>query len=350
MSKKGLIGKTAVLAIIAAFSVMLILLTTQNETQVKEKQVLPVRTVYAEKGDLEKLLHISGFVESETMITILPRIGGILTNVYVDMGDPVELDQVLASIDSEPYKLSFNQTQAAFFAAESTFKRVSSLYANKSVSQQNYDETKASYNTLKSAYELAKLNLSYTEVRAPIKGVVLEKHVSQGSMAAPNVPIVTIGDINNLKVNAGVPEIHYSFFQQHMDNMRVKITVPALGNSVFSASITNIAPYIHPQSRSFAVKCKIDDNEGVLRPGMFIYIDFVLESRKDIFFLPYQALSEGNVLWFVNDEEKAVKINYSPVFGNEEYFQITPDISSYQYILEGHSFLSKGQPVRRLGD
>ena len=350
MSKKSLIGKTAVLAIIAALSVILILLTTQKEIEIKEKQVLPVRTVYAEKGDLEKLLHISGFVESETMVTILPRIGGILTDVYVEMGDPVESDQVLASIDSGPYKLSFNQAQAAFFAAESTYKRVSSLFAIKSVSQQSYDEAKANYYALKSAFELAKLNLGYTEVKAPFKGVVLEEHASRGSMVASNVPIVTIGDINNLKVNAGVPEIHYSFFQQHMDNMDVKVTVPALGNSVFSASITNIAPFIHPNSRSFAVKCKIVDNEGLLRPGMFIYIDFVLEYRKEIFYLPYQVLSGGNVLWFVDEDDKAGKINYSPVFGNEEYFQITPEISSYRFILEGHGFLSDGQPVRRLGD
>ena len=350
MSKKSIFGKTVILFIIAALAAILIVITSMRETDTPDLQILPVKTVFAVQGDLEKLLRISGFIESETMVTVLPRIGGTLTDLYVEMGDPVLENQVIALIDSEPYKLSFNQARAAFLAAESTFNRISSLYSTKSVSQQNYDEAKANYDALKSTYELAELNLSYTELRAPVQGVILEKHVYRGSMVAPQIPVVTIGDINNLKVNSAVPEIHYSFFQKHKGDMEIKITVPALDNQSFEGVISNIAPYITPQTRNFVVKCLIEDNESLLRPGMFVYLDFVLENKTDIFYLPYDALSTGNTLWFVDENGKAGQLSFTPAFANEEYFQINRDISSYKFILEGQNFLTEGQPVRVMGE
>ncbi len=262
MLKRSLIGKTAVLVIIITLGLLLIFLTSMDETTSEDQQILPVKIIYAEKGDLKKLLRISGFIESETMVTVLPRIGGTLTSLNVEMGDSVKKDDVLGSIDSEPYDLAYNQAQAAFFVAQSTFTRVSSLYSTKSVSQQTFEEAKANYDAMKSNYELAELNLSYTELKSPVQGVVLEKHVSRGSMVAPQVPVVTIGDIDDLKVNAGVPEIHYSFFQKNKENMNVSITVPALENKQFEGIISNIAPYISPKTRNFIVKCRITDNES----------------------------------------------------------------------------------------
>ncbi|MDA3809826.1 MAG: efflux RND transporter periplasmic adaptor subunit, partial [Spirochaetaceae bacterium] len=256
MSINSKFGKAVVFFIIAILAALLIILTSLKEPESEDSLVLPVKIVNAEKGDLEKNLRNSGFIESETIVTILPRIGGTLTDISLEMGDSVEKGQLLATIDSEPYELSFNQAKASFLAAESTFKRVSNLYATKSVSQQNYDEAKANYDTLKSIYNLAELNLSYTKLKSPVKGVVLEKHVSKGSLVAPQVPVFTIGDIDNLKVKAGIPEIHYSFFQKFKENMDIKITVPALDNKIFRASISNIAPFITPQTRNFIVKCQ----------------------------------------------------------------------------------------------
>ena len=350
MSGRSKLSKMAILLVIFALAVLIIRMTSLKESGSEVQQILPVEITQARQGSIEKRLRISGFIESDTMVTVLPRIGGILTEIYVEMGDAVEEDQIIALIDSEPYQLSFNQAKAAFLTAESTFNRISSLYSSKSVSQQNYEEAKANYDTLKSAFELAELNLSYTELRAPVKGVILEKHVSRGSMVAPQVPVLTMGDIDNLKVNGGVPELHFSFFQNHREDMDILITVPALENSHFKGVISNIAPFISPRTRNFTVKCRVIDEESLLRPGMFVYLDFVLEKRENIYSLPYAALSGGDTLWFADDSGIAGKISFSPVFGNEEFFQIPEEFAEYLFITEGHSFLDEGQTVRIPGD
>jgi len=346
MSVKSLLGKSIVFIVIGSMAVLLIVITSTRKPGTMVDSVSPVKTEMAEKGNLEKLLRISGFIESDTMVTVLPRIGGILTQITVEMGDSVEEDQVLGLIDSEPYQLGYNQAKSAFLAADSTFKRISSLFSTNSVSQQNYDEAKANYDALKSSYELAQLNLSYTELKSPVKGVVLEKHVSRGAMVAPQVPVVTIGDINNLKVNSGIPEIHYSFFQNKKESMTVSISVPALENRKFRGHITHIAPYISPQSRNFTVKCEIDDDQSQLRPGMFAYLDFVLDNREDVFYLPFKALVGEDELWFVDGQNKARKEKFTLSFNNEQYFQIPENISDKKFIIEGQSFLKEGQSVR----
>lgn len=349
MSGKSVLGKTLILIVIAAAAALLIIITSLREQEVREKPVLPVETVRAKTGDLEKKITISGFIESDTMVTLLPRIGGTLEDIYLEMGDAVTKDQVVALIDSEPYSLTYNQARAAFLAAESTFNRVASLYSTKSVSQQNYDEAKANYDALKASYELAELNLSYTKVSSPVDGVVLEKHVSRGSMVAPQVPLVTIGDLTDLKVNCGIPEVHYSHFLDNRDTMEVMITVPAMENSQYSGRISHIAPYISAESRNFIVKCQIDDEDQTLRPGMFVYVDFSLDKRESVAYLPYEVL-RGDQLWYIDEENKARAVDFEPQFGNEEFFEITPELSGLPFVIKGQHFLEEGQAVRLLGE
>lgn len=349
MSVKSFVGKALILASIAGAAALLIIITSLRTPEIREEPVLPVETVKAEIGDLEKKITVSGFMESDTMVTVFPRIGGTLNEIYPEMGDAVEKDQVLALIDSEPYVLTYNQAKAAFLAAESTFNRVSSLYSTKSVSQQNYDEARANYDALKASYELAELNLSYTELKSPVSGVVLEKHVSLGAMVAPQIPIVTIGDISELKVNCGIPEIHYSHFLRNKESMDVTITVPAMEDRQYKGEISHMAPYISPESRNFTVLCRIDDEEQSLRPGMFAYIDFTLEKRENISYLPYAAIS-GNKLWYIDGNMKARSVIFEPEFGNENYFMISDDLAGRSFVIKGQHFLEEGREVRLLGE
>ncbi len=346
MSGKNYLGKSIVLIVIALLAALLIFSTAKKGRAISSELVMPVKIILAEKGDLQKLLRISGFIESDTMVTVFPRIGGTLTELYLEMGDPVEENQIIAEIDSEPYQLAFNQAKAAFLAAESTFKRVSSLYSTKSVSQQNYDEAKANYDALKSSSELALLNLSYTSLKSSISGVVLEKHVSRGAMVAPQIPVVTIGDIYNLKVNCGIPEIHYSFFTDNMKEMKLMLSVPALQNQKFKGKISNIAPFISSQTRNFIVKCEVVDDQSLLRPGMFSYVDFVLEEKEQIYYLPFKTLSRGEELWYADEESRARMVQFTPQFSNDEFFQIPEDLSDRKFIIEGQSFLKEGIAIR----
>lgn len=212
MKKKKFDWKIVILIILVGIFLFVWLQRNREEKTIAEAILPPVKVMKPEFGEIRQELRLNGYVQSETMVTVLPKISGTLTDLFVNMGDPVKKSQIIAKVDSEPYELTLQQTEAAFLTAESTYLRTEKLYKAQATSKQNYDQAKGQYETLKSQYELAKLQMKYTDIVSPVDGVVLTKHSSVGALVSSQVPIVTIGDIANLSVTVDVPEKYYTFF------------------------------------------------------------------------------------------------------------------------------------------
>jgi membrane fusion protein (multidrug efflux system) len=324
----------------------------KKEQQVKAGAVkMPVRISRPEPGSLAKTLTVSGFTESERTVTVLPRVSGSLLDVYVDMGDRVYPGQVIAKIDPEPFALTLRQAEAAYLGAKSTFERTAKLFEAQATSKQNYDQAKSQFEAYESQYELAKLNYSYTEVVSPMDGIVLKKHADSGELAAPQVPIITAGDLRELVIRAKIPERYYSFFLENRSGMKIKAEVPALDGRVLSGSIKSLSPYIVPETKSFELIVSFSGAKSGLRPGMFIYLTFVLEERRDVLILPNQVLVAGNTMWYVDEQTMtAKKTVFEPAFSNEDKFQVDAEWEGFPFITEGQHFLRENQEVRILNE
>jgi len=325
--------------------------TDREEATVEESIKTPVYVAKAERGSIRNVFTISGWVESESMVTILPKITGSLMELNVDMGDLVEQGQLIGVVDSEVYNLQLRQAEAAYLAYKSTYERIKKLYESGATSRQSYDEVKAQYDATKAQYELAQLQYSYTDIISPVHGVVLVKHTSVGSLVAPQVPLVTIGDLDRLVVNAKIPESYYYFFQEKQKKMKIEANIPALRNNDFSARITKLSPYISPETKNFETVCEFTGDTSYIRPGMFIELEFVLNEKTDVWKLPYKALIGGETLWYVDSEDGLAKsMEYQPGFGSEEEFEIADQYATMLFIVEGQHFLSEGHEIRILNE
>ncbi|TFG60423.1 MAG: efflux RND transporter periplasmic adaptor subunit [Spirochaetales bacterium] len=325
-------------------------LNFRNRQQEKAKEILPpVNIVKPEYGGIQRVFRVNGYIESETMVTILPKIAGTLMNLYVDMGSYVEQNQIVAQVDSEPYTLTMRQAEAAYLAAKSGFERMEQLLKAKATSQQSYDQAKSQYDAMNSQYELAKLNFEYTKITSPISGVVLQKHTTVGSLVAPQVPIITVGDLSNLIIKAKVPEQYYSFFLTNSGTMSITVEVPALENLRIGAYITAISPFISSESKTFETRCALAGDFSRVRPGMFINITFVMEERQGIFYLPFNTLVAGSQLWTVDPATfTAENLEFKPVYYNDDVFQIPEEYKDRYFIFEGQHFIRAGQRLRVL--
>ncbi len=324
--------------------------STREQVAITENIKLPVKVQYPKKGELAQKFRINGYIESEVMVTILPKISGTLIDLKVDVGDGVIKDQVIGEVDSEPYRLTMKQAEAAYLAAKSTYDRISKLYKSKATSKQNYDNAKSQYEAYKSQYELAKLNFSYTQVQSPINGVVLQKHSNIGSLVAPQVPIVTLGDLKKLVIKAKIPDKYYHLFLDKKEDIGITIQVPALKNKYFNATIKTLSPYISPETKNFEIVCSIKGDISNLRPGMFIYMTFILDKKDDVFFLPFTSLVSDRYLWFVDKYNKAHKLDLIYTFSTDENFMIGNEYEDYKFIIEGQHFLKEGQEVKIINE
>lgn len=336
--------KIILFAILILLFVLVVWFIFLKDDEAPAEFLAPVITVSPERGSLEKTIRVSSQVESGRMITLVPRVAGTLIFLDATPGAPAALDQVIARVDPEPYNLTYLQAQAAFLAAQSTFNRVSRLYENQAATRQNYEEARAAYEASKAQFELAQLNLDYANVRSPMDGIVLMRHATQGGVVDAGMPLATLGDLEDLRIKAAIPEIHYRFFAENWESMPVRMTVRALDNEEFDLVPLSLAPYVSPENRSFLVEYAVPPgDEKNLRPGMFVNVSFVLDRREDVFFLPFRALGSRDRLWYVDDQQRAQFVEYVPDFFNEDYFQIPDELGNRRFILEGQHFISPGQ-------
>ncbi len=306
-----------------------------------ETPPIPVRTMKPEFGDLVKSLRLNAHVESETMVTVLPFVSGVLQEMAVEIGQPVSKGQLIARIDSQRFALQLQQAEAAYLSAKSSYERLGQLYRANAATQQSYEQAKGQFDAYASQYELARIQLDYATVKSPVDGVVLVKHMSAGSIAAPERPLVTIGDLTDLIVRARVPERYYEQFSADGDSMRIAIR--RAGGGEYTGRVRSISPFISAETKNFEVSVSIDGATGVLRPGMFVSLEFELARWPGVFSLPFEALIGGKV-WRV-EGGKAVSETFTPVDASDTHFSVPLAWSDREFIIEGQYFAREGSPV-----
>lgn len=376
MKKVKSIFRIAVFALLGILGVAVIVSFFFKQGEKNEPFLAPVITTHPMRGHLEKTIRISSQVETGRLITLVPRTGGTLIFLDAQPGKEVAEDEIIAQVDSAPYDLAYLQAQSAFFTARSTYERVGNLYRNQAATRQNYEEVRTTYEAARTQYEMAQLNLDYTKVRSPLNGVVLMTHSTEGGLVDSHTPLVTLGDLADLRIKVAVPELHYKLFAETWETMPVSMTVPALGlresgsgiaapgaqagGTTAAAAATaetesfvleplSLAPYVSPENRSFLVEYRVPGGaEYSLRPGMFVNVSFVLERRENVCYLPFKVLASGGRLWYADENGKAGYIEFTPEFFNDDYFQIPEELENKTFIIEGQHFITAGQALNIL--
>lgn len=324
-----------------------------GKERVKEAAIAaPVIVAKALHGPLVRELRINAYIESESMVTVLPLVSGILESLDVEAGDRVRKGQVIARIDAERYRLQLGQAEAGWLAAKSSWERVEQLYKAGATSQQSHDQTKAQFDAATSQYDLAKLQLQYAAVTSPVDGVVLVRHLSAGAIAAPERPLVTIGDLSRLVVRARVPERYYAEFSSRPAAVAVRVSQD--GGPEHAARISAIAPFVSAENKTFEVSCDLDGDVAFLRPGMSVVAVFTLERREGLWSLPHEALVGGKTLWYVeagpDGATVARPMDVPAGFSTDERFAIPAAEAGRAFIVEGQHFLRDGSAVRVAGE
>ena len=138
------------------------------------------------------------------------------------------------------------------------------------------------------ALKLAKKRRRDATIEAPIAGVVSQRFLDLGGMAMPTVPLFEVVDIDTVKATADVIEAHLS---QLTLNQQAIINVDGI-NIPIEGAITYISPTLQPMQRTATVEFRIDNPEGILKPGMFAKVTVPVEVHTDTILVPRTSLIE----------------------------------------------------------
>ena len=182
----------------------------------------PVQVTLSNTATTDGLGYVnaSGKLVAKNSVNVSTRMMGYITMLKADVGDFVSAGQSLVSINNTDIQAKggqanaqIAQAQAAFNSASKDYQRFQNLYNSQSASQKELDDMRARYEMAKATLDGARMmknevnsQYRYTNISAPISGVVTAKYASQGDLANPGMPIITIESSGNLLAQVLVSE------------------------------------------------------------------------------------------------------------------------------------------------
>lgn len=298
---------------------------------VAQPQIIAVNAVAARAQQWAATYEATGTVRAKTSATVAAKWMGYVREVKVQVGDRVREGQLLVALDTRDLDASLDRATAAreevrnaipeadsgvaaaqadLDLAQSTFRRMSELYAKKSISDQEFDEASARRKAAQAAFDMARakrsqldsrlaqageevraaqVTRSYAQVAAPFAGVVTAKSVDPGNLAAPGAPLLTI-ERDGYRLEASVEESKLASI--HL-GQPVAVNLDGIGRSI-EARVSEIVPSVDPSSRAYIVKIDLPSQPG-LRSGIFGRARFSLGARQ-VLAIPLAAVSEHGQL------------------------------------------------------
>lgn len=253
----------------------------------KEAMKVPVEVANATRSAVTAAFQGTANLVAEAEAEVVTKTSGVVLEIRVEEGDHVKAGQVLARLDSDRQRLSVAQSQANLRKLENDFKRQQEMFERKLISQDVFDRSRYDLDTQRAAYDMVKLELSYTEIRAPIDGVVSRRDVKVGNLIQLNQPLFKIDDFDPLEAVINVPEREMRLIQAQQP---VQMLVDALPDAVFTGSVARVSPVVDAGTGTFRVVAQFKDASGKLRSGMFGRVRVVYDQRADVLVVPRSAL------------------------------------------------------------
>jgi membrane fusion protein, multidrug efflux system len=245
-----------------------------------EPPIAKLETDTVAERTLPRFLTLTGTLTANQSADVAADVAGKVYRTYVERGSFVARGSALAIVDARSLSLSKSEARAQVSAlkaqseqAQSDCARAKTLYREGAVSQAEYERMGAqceSTDWSKQAAEararLADKMLADSVIRAPFSGVVVERLVTQGEYVHPDTKVVSLSDIDTLRLELSVPE---SAVASMSEGRAVRFKVASFPEREFTGSLQYIGPALRRASRDLIVEAIADNAEHVLRPGMF---------------------------------------------------------------------------------
>ena len=317
---------------------------------------VPVEVAATQRAEMTALYTGTAPVESERKAFVMPKVQGEIRQVLVDEGQRVRAGQALARLDGDKVRLEVALYEATMNKLDRDYKRNLELQQKGLVSATALDNLKYELEAAKANWNLARLQLSYSDIRSPIEGTVTQRLdvVKVGNTVTPVGGVIesaesalfVVEDLDTLILKVNVPERELAKLSV---GQTAELTFDAVPNRTFAGQIDLISPYVNPETATFGVRIRVTDTGGLLRPGMFARVAIVYERKPDALQIPRTALLDGDgppkvfVVEKGKAAERAVKLGLS----NGALIEVTDGLKDgEQVVVVGQGAVKPGATVR----
>jgi multidrug efflux system membrane fusion protein len=242
-----------------------------------------------------------GHVMPYTTVTIRPQVGGVISRVHFQEGQEVKKGDRLFTIDQRPMQAALARDRAQLENADIQFNREQKLFDQKLVSQDEYDTSKASRDTLTATVQTDELNLSFTEIRAPFDGKTGSLQFHEGNVVkAPDDTLLTINQIHPIYVAFAVPEQYLPEIKREMREKTLKVAATFQNmDAPPEGKLTFIDNAVDMTTGTIQLKATFPNEDNTLWPGQFVQVALTLSDLTNAIVVPSQAVQTGQNGQFV---------------------------------------------------
>ncbi len=276
-----------------------------------------VEVIQARMGSLPLEERLSGTVRAENQVEIYPEISAPIVRVVAQNGDYVSRGAPLVLLRDTGFREQLRQAEAALAIAEAEARRaeatlretlarfarieelaekqleskqqLEALQSQVDVARANLDQATARIAQAEATVEEEREALRRTVIRAPISGYVGQRDAEVGMRVDPGSHLFTIGQFDRVRVEVAVPD---EMINQIRTGQTAMITVEGLDDGVIRAAVSRISPFLEAGSYSAEAEIDVNNERGLLRPGMFVAVDVLYGESEQATVLPSSVLYE----------------------------------------------------------
>jgi RND family efflux transporter MFP subunit len=294
-------------------------------------------------------IQASGFISSETEARLSFKTGGIIQRIYVEEGQSVAKGQLLATLNLTEINAQVEQAKEALEKAQRDYDRAKNLYRDTVATLEQFQNSLTGLNVAKQQYEMARFNLSYSEIRATADGKIVKKMVNEGEIVSAGMPVffTNAASTNDWLVKAGVADKDWARLQ--LGNV-AQVKIDAYPDQTFSGVVSQLSQAPDALSGLYQVEIKLKPSAKALATGLFAKTEITPKTTANYLSVPVDAVIEGDgakAFVFTVSDKKAHKQAVNIGFMKDGKVMLTSGVdTSMQVITDGSAYLTDGATVK----
>ncbi len=331
MKKKVVFGS---ILLLVATSVVLGFALFRND----KSDISLFKTEVIERGNVENEVITTGTLNPVMQVDVGSQVSGIIKEIYVDFNSLVTKDQVLAILDQSVFLTKLNQNKANFQSAEASLEKAQITLENLEKKHDRYAElfkkdlvsyeemetietqffnakadlksTEAKLSQAQSQLEASQVDLTYTIIKSPVDGVVIDRKVNVGQTVAASMQTPVLfriaQDLSQMQVECSIDEADIGIVREGQD---VRFSVDAYPDENFIGTVSQVrySPVITQNVVTYTTLVAVENPNLKLLPGMTATVSIIVAQADDVLLIPNAAL------------------RYSPQFDEKDLAQIKED-------------------------
>ncbi|EKE82970.1 efflux RND transporter periplasmic adaptor subunit [Idiomarina xiamenensis] len=294
----------------------------QKPQQVTELRI-PVEVGNASQGDITQAYQTTATLEAREEADVISKVNGLVEEIYVEEGDAVSKGDVIARLRDDEYRIQLARAKAELAGIEQELKRVGQMAEQQLVSADVYDKLRAQRDVKQAEYDMAALNLSETEIRAPISGHVATRYVKVGNLVTQYQANALFYLVDQTRLQ-GIIHLPEQQLASIAIGQQASLRVASQADDIHG-TVERISPVVDSRSGTFKVVLAVDNADQHLKSGMYAAVKLQYNTHRNATLIPQYAvvsLDNQHSVFRVDENGVAHKIDVHLGYSNDTHFEV----------------------------